>query len=227
MARCVRAILSCLRVNHECHLHKPVDQRKHGFTVCAGPCLRQGKKLEQTEFSLQHHRTAPAFFRYRILFAFFDIQRLRESFASSDATQTVEYRRLFPDGKVRWASCRVDMTENPETGDKMLFAYVRDNHTEKVDELASSKVVKGLIDFISCVDVETGTTRFVQNPKTAGNLPLMELGKAFGLAQTVDTVSPFLPDEEERAEFCRLYTIPALTEALEQAPMSRKIRKDT
>ncbi len=66
MARCVRAILSCLRVNHECHLHKPVDQRKHGFTVCAGPCLRQGKKLEQTEFSLQHHRTAPAFFRYRI-----------------------------------------------------------------------------------------------------------------------------------------------------------------
>ena len=152
-------------------------------------------------------------------FAFFDIQRLRESFASSDATQTVEYRRLFPDGKVRWASCRVDMTENPETGDKMLFAYVRDNHTEKVDELASSKVVKGLIDFISCVDVETGTTRFVQNPKTAGNLPLMELGKAFGLAQTVDTVSPFLPDEEERAEFCRLYTIPALTEALEQAPM--------
>ncbi len=34
--------------------------------VCAGPCLRQGKKLEQTEFSLQHHRTAPAFFRYRI-----------------------------------------------------------------------------------------------------------------------------------------------------------------
>ncbi len=32
-----------LRVNHECHLHKPVDQRKHGFTVCAGPCLRQGK----------------------------------------------------------------------------------------------------------------------------------------------------------------------------------------
>ncbi len=57
---------SCLRVNHECHLHKPVDQRKPGFTVCAGPCLRQGKKLEQTEFSLQHHRTAPAFFRYRI-----------------------------------------------------------------------------------------------------------------------------------------------------------------
>ncbi|PKT11760.1 hypothetical protein CYD82_28985, partial [Klebsiella pneumoniae] len=53
-------------MNHECHLHKPVDQRKHGFTVCAGPCLRQGKKLEQTEFSLQHHRTAPAFFRYRI-----------------------------------------------------------------------------------------------------------------------------------------------------------------
>ncbi|STL33484.1 Uncharacterised protein [Escherichia coli] len=66
MARCVRAVLSCLRVNHECHLHKPVDQRKSGFTVCASPCLRQGKKLEQTEFSLQHHRTAPAFFRYRI-----------------------------------------------------------------------------------------------------------------------------------------------------------------
>ena len=55
MARCVRAVLSCLRVNHECHLHKPVDQRKPRFTICAGPCLRQGKKLKQTEFSLQHH----------------------------------------------------------------------------------------------------------------------------------------------------------------------------
>lgn len=50
MARCVRAVLSCLRVNHECHLHKPVDQRKPGFTVCAGPCLRQGKNWNRLNF---------------------------------------------------------------------------------------------------------------------------------------------------------------------------------
>ncbi len=43
-----------------------VDQRKHGFTVCIGPCLRQGKKLEQTEFFSSASSTAPAFFRYRI-----------------------------------------------------------------------------------------------------------------------------------------------------------------
>ena len=153
-------------------------------------------------------------------FAFFDVRRLRETFASSDATQTVEYQRRFADGKVRWASCRVDMTENPETGDQMLFAYVRDNHKEKMDELASAKVVEGLIDFISCVDVATGNVRFVRKPKTTGNLSFTDTGETFGLAETGRTVSPFLPEKEEREALGRLYTVSALVEGLAQTPMT-------
>ncbi len=44
----VRAVLSCLRVNHECHLHEPVDQERWIYCM-RRPVSTTGKKLEQTD----------------------------------------------------------------------------------------------------------------------------------------------------------------------------------
>lgn len=149
---------------------------------------------------------------------FFDVERLRNSFNSSDATQSVEYLRLFRDGKVRWAKCRVDMTENPENGDKMLFAYVRDNHEEKVNELAFAKVLEGVIDYITCLEVTTGQARFVRAPSNEA-LPLDGLGDYFDFDGSTQRSALLLPDLEERRTLLERYTVKNLVEELKEKPV--------
>ena len=152
------------------------------------------------------------------LLAFFEPERLRSSFRASDATQSLDYLRRFPDGKVRWAKCRVDMTENPENGDKMLFAYVRDNHVEKVNELAFERVLEGVIDYITCLDISTGQARFVREP-SAEALPLDGLGASFDFEESTRRSALLLPDPEERQALLARYTVKNLVEELQEKPV--------
>ena len=150
--------------------------------------------------------------------AFFDAKRLRDAFRSGDATRSIEYLRRFPDGKVRWASCRVDMTENPETGDRMLFAYVRDNHEGKVDEIAFAKVMEGVVDYITCLDVSTGKARFVRNPSQKA-LPLEGLEDYFDFEGSTQRAALLLPDPAERQSLLERYTVGNLVEELKETPV--------
>lgn len=152
------------------------------------------------------------------LLAFFDPERLRSSFRASDATQSLDYLRRFPDGKVRWAKCRVDMTENPENGDKMLFAYVRDNHDEKVNELAFERVLEGVIDYITCLDIATGQARFVREPSVEA-LPMDGLGASFDFEESTRRSALLLPDPEERQALLARYTVKNLVEELQEKPV--------
>ncbi len=149
---------------------------------------------------------------------FFDIRLLRAAFDSGEATKSLEYLRRFPSGELRWARCLVNLVENPETGDKMLFAYVRDIHEAKVDELAFTNVVEGVLDYITCLDVSTGQARFARRPSTA-TLPLEGTDTYFDFEGATQQSALLLPDPEEQKELLRRYTVKNLVEELKETPV--------
>ncbi len=149
---------------------------------------------------------------------FFGGERLKEAYRTGQTVQSYEYLRKFPNGNLRWVKCRADLAENPETGDLMLFAYVRDNHQAKIDEIAFARVVEGIIDYISCVEVASSQSRFVRIPETEKDLPEMGLGDSFSMEPSIRIAAEFLPDPVEREELLRIYTMENLRRELENNP---------
>ncbi len=149
---------------------------------------------------------------------FFAIQRLQESMRSGKSSQSIEYMRRFATGELRWAKCSIDAVENPENGDLMLFAYVRDIHESKVGELAFSNVVEGMIDFVSCLDVSTGRARMVSSLPYGDVLAALHLDKYYAFDESVRRSAVLLPDPEEKREMVRIFNVKHLQEALEHSP---------
>lgn len=150
--------------------------------------------------------------------AFFDIRRLRETFDASDTMQSLEYLRRFPSGELRWARCHVNLVDNPESGDKMLFAYVRDIHEKKVDEIAFANVMEGVLDYVTCLDVSTGKARFARRP-TKDNLPLDGVETYFDFEERTQQAALLLPDPVERRMLLRRYTVKNLIKELKKTPV--------
>ena len=147
---------------------------------------------------------------------FFDIRLLRAAFDSGEATKSLEYLRRFPSGELRWARCLVNLVENPETGDKMLFAYVRDIHESKVDEIAFTNVVEGMVDYITCLDVTTGKARFIRVPGDNTAIPSLGLDAYFDFEEATQKSTAILPVPEERKGLVECFRIENLMRELDR-----------
>ncbi len=143
-------------------------------------------------------------------------EQLEEAIHAGELTHSIEYLRRFENGELRWARCRFDLMENPGTGDWMLFSYVRDIHEAKVDEIAFSNVVEGMIDYIACLDVTTGKARFVRIPGENTAIPSLKLETYYDFEEASQRAAALLPDPEERKELVECFKVKNLTEALDR-----------
>ncbi|MBO4852928.1 MAG: PAS domain-containing protein, partial [Schwartzia sp.] len=146
---------------------------------------------------------------------FADLRRLTRAIHEGEIDKSIEYLRRFENGELRWACMRADLMENPETGEWMIFANVRDIHEAKVDEIAFSNVVEGMIDYVTCLDVSTGQARFIRKP-TKEALPLEGLDAYFDFEESTRQAAQLLPDLTERQNLLRRYTVRNLVEELEE-----------
>ena len=149
---------------------------------------------------------------------FSDLQHFKRAIRDGELGKSIEYLRRFKNGELRWARCRADLMENPETGDWMLFAYVRDIHEAKVDELAFENVMEGVLDYVTCLDVSTGKARFARKP-SAEALPLDGLDAYFDFEGVTQQSALLLPDPAERQALLTRYTVRNLVEELKETPV--------
>ena len=150
---------------------------------------------------------------------FCELHQLTRVIEAGGLKKSIEYMRRFPDGELRWVRCRVVMMENPETADWMMFASVQDIHEAKVDEIAFTNVMEGMVDYITCLDVSTGKARFVRAPESDKALSTLRLDEYFDFEQSTVRATALLPDPAEREEMLRVYTVKNLVEALEKEPV--------
>lgn len=147
---------------------------------------------------------------------FSELHQLSRVIREGGLSKSIEYLRRFPSGDLRWARCRVELVENPETGDWMLFAYVRDIHETKVDEIAFANVMEGMVDYIACMDLISGKGRFVRAPGYAGALPELGLESYYDADAATVSAAEYLPDRTEREELVRRFQRKNLVQELEK-----------
>lgn len=146
---------------------------------------------------------------------FANLRRLVRAIHAGEIDKSIEYLRRFENGDLRWARCRADLMENPETGEWMLFTYVRDIHDAKVDEIAFANVMEGVIDYIACMDVTTGRGRFVRVPGKVDALPELGIGYDYDADEATARAAEYLPVRAEREELVRRFKMENLVKALE------------
>ena len=150
--------------------------------------------------------------------AFCDLRGLSQANRAGELSKSIDYLRRFDNGELRWVRWQVSMMENPETGDWMVFAYMRDIHDAKVDEIAFAKVMEGVIDYVTCLDPSTGRARFVRKP-SAESLPLEGLDAYFDFDESTQRSALLLPDPVERQALLSRYAVKNLVKELEETPV--------
>ncbi|MBQ9376843.1 MAG: PAS domain-containing protein [Schwartzia sp.] len=128
-------------------------------------------------------------------------EHIRLAKRTGNRQSSFEYQRRFPDGRLRWVECRMDVMENPQTGDTMFFAYLQNIHAKKIAEIAHANAAEGLMDYILCVNPETGEARFIRPPRDIANPEQLMVG--FDYDTSIPRVASQLPDPDEREEFLR------------------------
>ena len=167
---------------------------------------------------------------------FSELHQLSRAIREGGLSKSIEYLRRFPSGDLRWARCRVELMENPETGDWMLFAYVRDIHESKVDEMAFTNVVEGVIDYVTCLDLTTGKARFIRVPGDNTAIPSLGLDSYFDFEEATQKSTAILPVPEEREGLVECFKIENLVRELDRTGSvhfghwvqlkDRKVRKE-
>ena len=150
--------------------------------------------------------------------AFCELHGLSRAIRAGELNKSIEYLRRFENGELRWVRWYASLMENPGTGDWMLFAYMRDIHEAKVDEIAFAKVTEGVLDYITCLDVASGKARFVRKPSEAA-LPLDGLDEYFDFEASTQRSALLLPNPAERQDLLARYTVKNLVEELEETPV--------
>ena len=150
--------------------------------------------------------------------AFCDLRGLSRVNRAGEMTKSIEYLRRFENGELRWARWQARMMENPGTGDWMMFAYLRDIHEAKVDEIAFARVTEGVMDYITCLDVATGQARFARKPSNA-TLPLDGLDAYFDFDAVTQRSALLLPNPSERQALLSRYNVKNLVEELKETPI--------
>ncbi len=147
---------------------------------------------------------------------FCDLRGLSRAIRAGEVNKSIEYLRRFENGELRWVRWQVNLMENPGTGDWMLFAYMRDIHEAKVDEIAFGNVMEGMIDYIACMDVVTGKGRFVRAPGQQDALPDLNLASYYDADEATVQAGEYLPDPMEREELVRRFQRKNLVKELEK-----------
>ena len=140
-------------------------------------------------------------------------EHIRLAERTGNRQSSFEYQRRFPDGRLRWVECRMDVMENPQTGDTMFFAYLQNIHAKKIAEIAHANAAEGLMDYILCVNPETGEARFIRPPRTIANPEQLMVG--FDYDTSIPRVASQLPDPDEREEFLRRAKVETIVKDLE------------
>lgn len=66
---------------------------------------------------------------------------LLKQFAHGKTEESLDYRRLFPNGKIMWVRSVIHLLKDPKTGDILNYEYLYDIHHQKISEELMSAVV--------------------------------------------------------------------------------------
>lgn len=105
--------------------------------------------------------------RYRALFR---RQALLAKYRAGDRGIWGEYRCVNFDGEILWAALRATIHEDPETGDILLFGYVRDIDSRKKTELALLERAEkdGVTGLYNKATIQTMIQRILQERRGSG-----------------------------------------------------------
>ncbi|MGN0484447.1 MAG: ATP-binding protein [Lachnospiraceae bacterium] len=92
----------------------------------------------------------------------FNIEHMREMYASGKKNMEEDYRRVLPDGKIRWVGVYANMIAHPMTNDIVAFIATKHIHKKKMRQLVTSCVVDEEIDCMSYYEVDSGMSTNVK-----------------------------------------------------------------
>ena len=141
------------------------------------------------------------------------IKALRSAYEKGERKLSIEYQRKMPTGEKRWLLTRLNMMEQPDTGDVIAFFYTYDINEQVQNREILESVFEEEIEVVSCICISTRELRYVKREN--GKRVLKPLADCKVVKQTQDSDDYLQVVEEDRERFEQEYQIESVQKQLE------------
>lgn len=102
----------------------------------------------------------------------FNNKHMRALYENGRHNMEMDYRRIMPDGTIRWVGVYANMIAHPVNGDIIAFIATKHIHEKKMKQLVTNSVLNEEIDYVSYYENATGLRTVVKVAENESSVPL-------------------------------------------------------
>ncbi|MCQ2597542.1 MAG: ATP-binding protein [Treponema sp.] len=155
----------------------------------------------------------------RLLWNRLNPDNLLKSFSQGNKTFSFVHRRQEKSSNLQWVSSKVNMYQDPKTGDIICFIYTYDINRKKLSQEALELIGTSDFDFVGIIDVIAGSAIILHDNDIMSRVPNWDCGDYDAyFEQYADRMHPFLDSEDDYVALHDKIKISSLVKELTVAP---------